>query len=140
MPDKTRVQIAKAKAGRNLDRSADPPSYSQETFIRRQADMANVVGERFQITIDRVVRERLGIEPGDLAVEHIEDGRLVVEFMPRPHDRSLRGILKRVEVPPVTTDSAAEKEAAWVARGGEVMAALEADSARHGGRGRARGG
>jgi bifunctional DNA-binding transcriptional regulator/antitoxin component of YhaV-PrlF toxin-antitoxin module len=102
--------------------------------------MANVVGERFQITIDRVVRERLGIEPGDFAVERVEDGRLVVEFMPRPHDRSLRGILKRAEVPPATTDSAAEKEAAWVARGGEVTAALEADRARHGRRGRAKGG
>ncbi len=102
--------------------------------------MANVVGERFQITIDRVVRKRLGIQPGDVAVERVEDGRLVVEFMPRPHDRTLRGILKRAEVPPVTTDSAAEKEAAWVARGEEVMAALEADSARHGRRGRAKGG
>ncbi len=102
--------------------------------------MANVVGERFQITIDRVVRERLGIEPGDFAVERVEDGRLVVEFLPRPHDRSLRGVLKRVEVPPMTTDSSAEKEAAWVARGGEVTAALEADRAHHGRRGRAKGG
>lgn len=99
--------------------------------------MPNVVGERFQITIDRAVRERLGIEPGDLAVERVEDGRLVIEFMPRPHDRSLRGILKRSERPPGSTDSAAEKEAAWLARSAEVTASLAADSASHRSRPRA---
>ena len=53
--------------------------------------MSNVVGERFQITIDKKVREQLGIEPGDRAVEWVEDGRLVVYFMPKPHSRSLLG-------------------------------------------------
>ncbi len=93
--------------------------------------MPNVVGERFQITIDKKVRERLGISPGDQAVEYVENGVLVVEFLPRPHDRSLRGILKRPDVPPGTTDSAAEKEAAWAARSTEVTALLKADSERH---------
>jgi AbrB family looped-hinge helix DNA binding protein len=92
--------------------------------------MPNVVGDRYQITIDRAVRDRLGIEPGDLAIERIEDDRLVVEFMPKPHDRSLRGILKRPEQPAGTTDSAAEKEAAWTARAEEVMASLESDRGR----------
>ncbi len=40
--------------------------------------MANVVGERFQITIDKRAREKLGIEPGDRAIEWVEDGHLVV--------------------------------------------------------------
>ena len=93
--------------------------------------MPNVVGERFQITIDRRIRERLGVEPGDLAVDRIEDGRLVIEFMPRPHHRSLRGILKGSHRPPGSTDSAAEKEAAWLARSAEVTAALAADSTSH---------
>ena len=57
--------------------------------------MANVVGERFQITIDKAVRRSLGIKPGDLAVERVEDGRLVVDFIPAPHRESLRGIFKR---------------------------------------------
>ena len=93
--------------------------------------MPNVVGDRFQITIDKKVREQLGIKPGDQAFEYIEDGLLIVEFMPRPHDRSLRGILKRPQVPPGSTDSAAEKEAAWTARGAEVTAVLESDSRRN---------
>jgi AbrB family looped-hinge helix DNA binding protein len=93
--------------------------------------MPNVVGDRFQITIDKRVREQLGIKPGDRAVEYIENGLLVVEFLPRPHDRSLRGILKRPEVQPWTTDSAVEKDAAWVARSAEVTASLSEDSERH---------
>jgi AbrB family looped-hinge helix DNA binding protein len=86
--------------------------------------MPNVVGDRFQITIDKRVREQLGIQPGDHAFEYIEDGLLIVEFLPKSHDRSLRGILKRPDVQAGSTDSAAEKEAAWRVRGGEVSAAL----------------
>lgn len=53
------------------------------------------VGERGQITIEREIRKRLGIKPKDLAVQRVEDGRLVVEFV-RPHEphmRSVAGIL-----------------------------------------------
>ncbi len=53
------------------------------------------VGERGQITIEREIREQLGIKPKDLAVQRVQDGRLVVEFvrLPEPHMRSLAGIL-----------------------------------------------
>jgi bifunctional DNA-binding transcriptional regulator/antitoxin component of YhaV-PrlF toxin-antitoxin module len=53
------------------------------------------VGERGQITIEREIREQLGIKPKDLAVQRVQDGRLVVEFVrpPEPHMRSLAGIL-----------------------------------------------
>jgi len=53
------------------------------------------VGERGQITIERAIRERLGIRPKDIAVQRVEDGRLVVEFI-RPHEphmRSVAGVL-----------------------------------------------
>jgi len=93
--------------------------------------MANVVGERYQITIDKAVRDRLGIEPGDRAVEWIEDGHLVVYFMPKPHTRSLRGILKKPDVLPRHVNVQEEKEAAWAVRSAEIMEVLEADSRRH---------
>ncbi len=53
------------------------------------------VGERGQITIEKQVREKLGIMPKDIAIQHVEDGRLVVTFVKRyePHMRSLAGIL-----------------------------------------------
>ena len=92
--------------------------------------MPNKVGDRYQITIDKVVRERLGVQPGDLAIERVEDGLLVVEFMPRPHDRSLRGILRRDTVAPGSTNSTAEKEAAWTARGEELSGPATTKSAR----------
>ncbi len=92
--------------------------------------MANVVGERFQITIDKRVREELGIQPGDQAVEFVEDGRLVVYFMPKPHTRSLLGILHRPGMEPIT-DWEAVKERTWAERTTEIMEALEDDSRRH---------
>lgn len=52
-----------------------------------------VVGERFQVVIERQARERLGIRPGDRAVEVVEGDRLVVTFLPARHRRSLRGRL-----------------------------------------------
>ncbi|MBF8290930.1 MAG: hypothetical protein HW391_1898 [Chloroflexi bacterium] len=53
------------------------------------------VGERGQITIEREIREKLGIRPKDLAVQRVENGTLVVEFVRpyEPHMRSLAGIL-----------------------------------------------
>ena len=47
------------------------------------------------MTIERVIRDRLGIRPKDIAIQRVEEGRLVVEFV-RPHEphlRSLAGIL-----------------------------------------------
>lgn len=91
--------------------------------------MSNVVGERFQITIDKKAREQLGVQPGDRAVEWVEEGRLVVYFVPKPHTRSLLGILKKPGTEPIT-DWQAFKEKAWAARTAEIMDA-HADSRRH---------
>lgn len=88
--------------------------------------MANVVGERFQITIDKKVREDLGIQPGDMAVEKVEGGRLVVYFVPKPHRESLLGILKQPGLEPIT-DWQAVKEAAWAERSSEIMEILDGD-------------
>lgn len=53
------------------------------------------VGERGQITIERDIRRDLDIQPKDVAVQRIEDGRLVIEFIRpvKPHSRSLAGVL-----------------------------------------------
>lgn len=56
------------------------------------------VGERFQVVIERDVRERLGIRPGDRAVETVEEGRLVVTFLPPTHRDSLLGLLPRSDI------------------------------------------
>lgn len=94
--------------------------------------MTNKVGERYQITIDKKVRRELGIKPGDLAAERVEDGRLVVEFF-RLHHESMLGWAKRHAtraVEPIT-DWDAMKDRVWAARAAEIREVLEEDSRRH---------
>jgi bifunctional DNA-binding transcriptional regulator/antitoxin component of YhaV-PrlF toxin-antitoxin module len=89
--------------------------------------MPNVVGERFQITIDKKVRDELRINPGDIAVERAEAGRLVVTFMPRPHNRSMLGALRGYIKGPIEpiTDWQAMKDRAWAMRTAEIMESLQ---------------
>jgi AbrB family looped-hinge helix DNA binding protein len=61
--------------------------------LRRYA-LPSRVGDRGQITIEKAIREELGVYAGDLAIQRVEDGRVVVEFVPAPHRRSLAGTLK----------------------------------------------
>jgi len=86
--------------------------------------MSNVVGERYQITISKGVREELGVKPGDLAIERVEDGRLVVSFVPRAHRESLLGILREPGAAPIG-DWSGLLEDARRARSAEILTALE---------------
>jgi AbrB family looped-hinge helix DNA binding protein len=88
--------------------------------------MANVVGERYQITIDKALRRELGIRPGDLAVERIVDGRLVVDFVPKPQRESLFGIFRQPDPGP-DTDWQALRDDAWTWRQRELDARLHVD-------------
>jgi AbrB family looped-hinge helix DNA binding protein len=56
--------------------------------------VASRVGERGQITIEKGIREELGIYAGDEAVQRVEDGRIVIEILSGRHRRSLAGSLK----------------------------------------------
>ncbi len=64
--------------------------------------MPSVVGERGQITIEKTLREELDVHPHDIALQSIDNGRLVVTFLPAPHRRSLRGALKPRPANPIT--------------------------------------
>ena len=57
--------------------------------------MTHRVDSRGRFTIERAIRDALGIRPGDLAVQRIENGSLVIRFarLPKPHDRSPAGAL-----------------------------------------------
>jgi AbrB family looped-hinge helix DNA binding protein len=52
------------------------------------------VGERGQITLEKRIREELGVYAGDQAVQRLEDGRIVIEIVPGRHRRSLGGMLR----------------------------------------------
>lgn len=56
--------------------------------------MSSRVGERGQVTIEKQIREELGVYAGDQAIQRIENGRVVIAFVPGPHSRSLAGVLK----------------------------------------------
>jgi AbrB family looped-hinge helix DNA binding protein len=56
--------------------------------------MATTVGERGQVTIEKAIREELGVYGGDIAVQRLEGRRVVIEFVPAPHRRSLAGALR----------------------------------------------
>lgn len=79
--------------------------------------MANVVGHKGQVVIEKGIRDRLGIEPGWLAIQQFVDDHVEIFFIPPEHDRSLAGILApytNVRIP----DEAAFREAreqAWEA-------------------------
>lgn len=80
--------------------------------------MASRVGKKYQIVIERDVRERLGVEPGSVAIETVVDGRLIIEFLPPAHRRSLAGSLSRYAKRP-PPDVWAEAEQAWEAHAEE---------------------
>jgi AbrB family looped-hinge helix DNA binding protein len=74
------------------------------------------VGERGQITIEKAIREEMGIYAGDEAVQRFEDGRLVIEFVPGRHRRSLAGSLRdKVRHMPADESWDALRRAAWEA-------------------------
>ena len=62
------------------------------TCVMRYA-LGTSVGERGQITIEREIREKLGVRPRDIAVQRVQDGRLVVEFV-RPHEPHMRSLAR----------------------------------------------
>lgn len=57
--------------------------------------MSSQVSDRGQITIDREIRDRLGVHPGMIAHQRIVGGLLEVIFLPAPHRKSLFGALHR---------------------------------------------
>ena len=79
--------------------------------------MGTSVGERGQITIEKEIREKLGVRPKDIAIQHVEEGRLIVTFVKpyQPHMRSIAGILgppPRVPDPSKSWDELVEEAAA----------------------------
>lgn len=64
--------------------------HTGRTLIR----MSSRVGERGQVTIEKRIREELGVYAGDEAVQRVEGGRVVIEFVPGPHRRSLAAALR----------------------------------------------
>jgi bifunctional DNA-binding transcriptional regulator/antitoxin component of YhaV-PrlF toxin-antitoxin module len=55
--------------------------------------VSTLVGTKGQVTIEKEIRDALGVKPGWRAMQRLENGRVVIEFLPPRHRRSLAGIL-----------------------------------------------
>jgi len=76
--------------------------------------MANLVGEKGQVVIEKPLREALGIQPGFATAQTLVDDHIEIRFFPPEHNRSLRGILAKYvkrSLPPEEWQEAREK--AW---------------------------
>jgi len=76
--------------------------------------MANLVGEKGQVVIEKPLRKVLGIRPGFVTVQTLVDDHVEIRFYPPEHNRSLRGILEKYakrDVPLEEWNEAREK--AW---------------------------
>ncbi len=51
------------------------------------------VGAKGQVVIAKDIRERLGVEPGWVALQRLSGDHVEVYFVPPPHRRSLKGAL-----------------------------------------------
>jgi bifunctional DNA-binding transcriptional regulator/antitoxin component of YhaV-PrlF toxin-antitoxin module len=93
-----------------------------------QVRMPSRVGERGQITVEKAIREQLAVYAGDEAVQWVEDGRLVVAFVPGPHRRSLAGSLAgKVTRRPADDDWTVIRDAARAAPDPDRAARVVAD-------------
>ena len=88
--------------------------------------MSYTVGPKGQIVVAKEIRDKLGIEPGWMALQRLEDDHLVVYFLPPEHNRSLLGILAPF-VPDDVDDEDWDRvtEAAWEMAARERAARLE---------------
>ena len=55
--------------------------------------MAYVVGPKGQIVIAKEIRDRLGVEPGWIALQHLAGDHIEVYLVPPEHRKSLKGSL-----------------------------------------------
>lgn len=68
----------------------------------------NKVGPKGDIVIDQRIREELGIKPGWETLQSVENGRLVVDFLPPVAPGSAFGSLRPKETSRLETDEALE--------------------------------
>ena len=55
--------------------------------------MSTTVGTKGQVTIEKQIRDALGLKPGWRAYQHLEKDRVVLTFRPPKHTESILGIL-----------------------------------------------
>jgi AbrB family looped-hinge helix DNA binding protein len=68
------------------------------------------VDERGRITIEKAIREELGIDAGDETVQRVENGSIVIDVVPGRHRRSAFASLGSSGQPPAERPPSAARE------------------------------
>ncbi len=77
--------------------------------------MLTTVGQKGQIVIEKAIRDRLGLQPGYVAVQKLVGDHVEVFFYPPEHKQSLRGILAGKTTKRVSSEEwAGLRENAWL--------------------------
>lgn len=84
--------------------------------------MSTIVGTKGQVTIEKGIREELGVKPGWRAIQRRVGQQVMITFRPPRHRRSLLGILSDPHGPRLETDRAFQEavEQAWDAAAAEA--------------------
>ena len=92
--------------------------------------MANKVGSRGQIVLDKRIRDRLGIEAGYRVIQLVVDDHVELDFIPPDHNQSLMGVLAPYVTEPIPEsddDWHAVKALAWKEAAKDKMGMVEED-------------
>ncbi len=77
--------------------------------------MSSLVGTKGQVTIEKEIRDVLGVQPGWRAIQRMDGERVVLEFLPPKHRRSLAGCLENATTVRIPAGETFEEavEQAW---------------------------
>lgn len=76
--------------------------------------MANTVGAKGQVVVEKPIRDALKVEPGFVTVQSLVGDHVEIRFYPPEHTRSLRGALEgqgKRSTPP--DEWSRERQRAW---------------------------
>ena len=92
--------------------------------------MANKVGTKGQVVIDKRIRDQLGIGPGWLALQRLVDDHVEIYFVGPEHNRSLLGSLNKYVKYAIDPEADWDKirDYAWAEAVKERMKNQESDS------------
>ena len=77
--------------------------------------MPSTVSGDGRITIEKKLRDELGVRPGCIAIQRRVGDRIEIRFLPPPHRGSLRGVLADPDGPSFPTEAELHEatEEAW---------------------------
>ena len=77
--------------------------------------MANKIGPKGQLVIEKAIRDRLGVKPGWITVQLLVGDHVQIHFVPPEHDESVAGVLADYAKPELNPEDALRRarERAW---------------------------